>query len=627
MKKQIVLAVVAVGTSLGAFAYQPAKAPMMTKWGTEMSPEKAWRDYPRPQLVRDNWTCLNGEWDYAVTTISNTVGRPTAWDGKILVPFAIEAPLSGVGRLLEPNEFLWYTRKLDVKKVPGKRILLHFESVDFRAQVFVGHREVIVPHESMNVPFSADVTDYVKDGENELTVCVWDPSDSGSFGATGKQFLKPRACFYTRCSGIIGTVWTETVPESYVTDCRVTPDLAKGAVRFRVAANNWRETKCRVTVLDGGKEIASGEGTVGEDFEIALPKDVRPWTPATPNLYDFRLTLGADEVKGYFAMRSFAKVKDAKGILRFALNGKPTFVASTLDQGWWPDGLLTPPSSDALAFEIQTLKDCGFNAVRKHIKVEPRVYYALCDRMGLMVLQDMPCDPPPHDGTQTPDDGFATDTVRYGFYRRDLKRVIDHLYSVPSIVMWIPYNESWGQPGRFLTHTTLDWVKAYDPSRLVDGPSGWNDWEGGRRRTGYANWKGWGTSEHLPAGECEAADVIDRHDYAKKPKVFPANDRRISFLGEFGGINLKVPDHLWDAKGHFGYEQRNSAAELQKAYAELLGHVGSLVAGGLSGFVYTQTTDVEIETNGLLTYDRKVLKFDAAMMKAVHEKVFREMEK
>ena len=596
-------------------------AAMLTSWGEKMMSENAWREYPRPQMVRGNWTCLNGEWDYAVTAITNTAGRPKTWDGKILVPFGIEAPLSGVGRLLEPNEFLWYTRKIECRLKPGKRILLNFESVDFRAQVFIGHREVEVPHESMNVPFTLDITDYVVDGENELTVCVWDPSDSGAFGSTGKQFLKPRACFYTRCSGILGTVWMENVPSSYITDYRVTPDLKRGMVRFRVSASNWRETNCRVEILKDGKTVASGVGTVGEDFEIAMPKDYLRWTPETPNLYDFRLTLGADEVKGYFAMRSFEKVKDGKGILRFGLNGKPTFVAATLDQGWWPDGLLTPPSAEALAFEIKTLKDCGYNAVRKHIKVEPRQYYALCDRMGLMVLQDMPSDPPPHDGTQSPDDGFATDTIRYGFYRRDLKRVIDHLYNVPSIVMWIPYNESWGQPGRFLTHTTLDWVKAYDPSRLVDGPSGWNDWEGGRRRTTYANWDGWSPSEHLPADECEAADVVDRHDYGKKPSVFAANDRRISFLGEFGGVNLEVKDHLWNADGHFGYEQRESAVELQNAYVDLLEHVGTLIPGGLSGFVYTQTTDVEIETNGLLTYDRKVLKFDPAVLRDAHRKV------
>ena len=624
MKKMLFVAVAAV--TMGAQAYAPAKSPLMTEWGEKVTPENAWREYPRPQMVRDNWTNLNGEWNYAVTAITNAVGRPKSWDGKILVPFGIEAPLSGVGRLLKPDEFLWYTRKIEVKgKGEGrKRILLNFESVDFRAQVFIGHREVELPHESMNVPFSLDITDYVVDGENELTVCVWDPSDSGAFGATGKQFLKPRACFYTRCSGILGSVWMETVPASYVTDYRVTPDLKRGTVRFRVLANNWRETKCRVEVLESGRTVSTGTGIVGEDFEIAMPKGFRTWTPETPNLYDFRLTLGADVVMGYFAMRSFAKEKDGKGILRFALNGKPTFVAATLDQGWWPDGLLTPPSSEAIAYEIKTLKSCGFNALRKHIKVEPRVYYALCDRLGIMVLQDMPSDPPPHDGSQAPDDGFATDTTRYGFYRRDLKRVVDHLYNVPSIVMWIPYNESWGQPGRFLTHATLDWVKAYDPSRLVNGPSGWNDYEGGVFRADYKVWK-LCPSEHLPADVCEAADVIDRHDYGKKPMVFPANDRRISFLGEFGGINLKVNDHLWDAKGHFGYEQRESAEELQKAYVEILNHVGTLVPDGLSGFVYTQTTDVEIETNGLLTYDRKVLKFDPMVLRATHERVNRAM--
>ena len=597
---------------------------MKTPWGEKITSENCWRAYPRPQMVRENWTCLNGDWDYAVTRIKETSGRPKNWQGKIRVPFAVESSLSGVGRLLEPDEFLWYTRTIEVKKGDrgegGERILLHFESVDFRAQVFIGHHEVMVPHESLNVPFTCDITDYVKDGENELTVCVWDPTDSGPIGATGKQFLKPHACFYTRCSGIIGSVWMETVPTTYVTGYKVTPDVAKGSVGFIVSSSTARESRCKVRILDQGRLVAEGMGYVGESFAVKMPTGFKLWSPEAPNLYDVEIALGQDRVKGYFGMRTMEKRRDTKGVWRFFLNGMPTFIVSTLDQGWWPDGLLTPPSDEAMAFDIKTLKDCGFNAMRKHIKVEPRRYYYLCDKLGLMILQDMPCDPPPKDGTQSPDDGLATDTWRYGFYRRDLKRVMDHLYNAPCIVEWIPYNEAWAQPGEFLTHTTLDWVKDYDPSRVVGGPSGWDDFEGGVLFGTKTGWKEFPT-RHKPAGECEAADTIDRHDYGKVPRVFPTNDRRISFLGEFGGVNYKVKDHLWSAVGHFGYEQRDSREALQQAYVTLVDGLVPKAAEGLGGFVYTQTTDVEIETNGLLTYDRRVLKFDAAVLKAAHDRI------
>lgn len=596
-------------------------APMTTVWGEKLTPENAWREYPRPQMVRSDWTCLNGLWDYAVTPIASTSGRPEKWDGKILVPFGIESPLSGVGRYLQPDEFLWYTRKLTVKKEDGRRILLHFESIDWRAQVFIGHREVGIPHESLNVPFSLDITDYVVNGDNHLTVCVWDPTDSSPYGTIGKQYIKPRSCFYTRTSGILGTVWMETVPQTYIPDFVVTPDIDAGKVVFNVKSSSWRETKVSVEIYDGLRRIARGKGYVGEDITIAMPKGFKLWSPDSPALYDAVLRLGDDEVKTYFAMRKISKVKDAKGILRFALNNQPVFLLATLDQGWWPDGLLTPPSDEALAYDVKVLKEYGFNSVRKHIKVEPRRFYHHCDRLGLMVLQDMPSGAPQNDGTASPDNGMATDTWRYGFFRRDFQCVVDHLRNAPSIVMWIPYNEGWGQPGEFLTHSTLDWIRQYDPSRLVNGPSGWNDYEGGRRRTTYANWGGWAESSHKPAGACEASDIIDRHDYGPRPAVFPANDRRISFLGEFGGINLKVPGHMWNPAGHFGYQQRNSREELLKAYDDLFKYVAEQIPKCLGGCVYTQTTDVEVETNGLMTYDRKVKKYDPAKLRAIHARM------
>lgn len=296
--------------------------PLTTPWGEKVTSANAWRDYPRPQLVRDGWTCLNGDWDYAVTSVTNTPGRPTAWDGRIRVPFAIESALSGVGRLLKPDEFLWYTRTIACRKRPGERVLLHFGAVDFRAQVFVGHREVTdVPHEGGNLPFTLDVTDYVADGENELTVCAWDPTED-FVNARGKQSFEPKGCFYTRVSGIWQTVWMENVPETHVAGYAVTTDIDKGTVTLRFDVRSPRFAKPEVTVEVDGVKATTANGEV----TVALPSPVRLWSPDAPNLYDFTAACGADTVRGYFGMRKIETRRDAKGVLRFFLNGEPVFL-------------------------------------------------------------------------------------------------------------------------------------------------------------------------------------------------------------------------------------------------------------------------------------------------------------
>lgn len=572
--------------------------PLMTPWGEKVTSENCYREYPRPQMVRDNWTNLNGDWDYQITSVTNTPGRPETWAGKIRVPFAIESALSGVERKLEPDEFLWYTRTIMCNPESGKRILLHFEAVDFRAMVFIGHREVTdVPHESGQLPFTLDITDYVQSGSNELTVCVWDPTDD-FINSRGKQSLKPSGCFYTRSSGIVGSVWMETVPDKHIRSYKVYTDIDAGTVRFEF-----------------DKVEGAGEVKVTTD----LPKDFTCWTPENPQLYRFTATYGEDVVKGYFGMRKFEKRKDSNGVLRFFLNNKPVFLLGTLDQGWWPDGLLTPPSEDAMAFDIQTLKDCGFNMMRKHIKVEMRRYYYLCDKMGIMLIQDLPS------GTGDWRDPLNAHTVkRYALQRAEMKGMIDLLFNSPAIVMWGPYNEGWSQPGEFLTHSMLDFTRRYDATRLVNGPSGCWDWEGGELLP-----FGWGDGKrvktaHKPAGECEAADTVDYHLY-RGPTMFPVNDRRISFLGEFGGLGHPVKGHLWreakDSWGYGGIKDTATREGLIQTYAKLLEQVGDLAEKGLAGAVYTQTTDVEIEINGLMTYDRKVMKFEPAALRAVHERV------
>ncbi len=596
-------------------------AALMTPWGEKVTSDNAWRDYPRPQMVRANWTNLNGEWDWAVTSVTSTSGRPTAWEGKIRVPFAIESALSGVERLLKPDEFLWYTRKITCHPQPGKRILLHFGGVDFRTMVFIGHNEVTdVPHEGGQNAFTLDITPYVKDGENELTVCVWDPTED-FINSRGKQSFNPKGIMYTRVSGIWQTVWMEEVPDDYVASYRVTPDIDKGEVAFTFKTVGRKPgEKVTVTVLDAdGRKVAEGSASAAEPLTLAMPAGFKLWSPESPNLYSFKASFGSDAFEGYFGMRKFAKGKDKDGVWRFFLNNKPYFIIGTLDQGWWPDGLLTPPSEEAMAHDIRTLKDCGYNMMRKHIKVEPLRYYALCDRMGILVLQDLPS------GSENWRDPMHAATVkRYGLQREELKQMIDGLWNVPSIVMWVPYNEGWTQPGEFLTHATLDFVRRYDPTRLVNGPSGCWDWEGGHLLPEGWSWPKRVLTQHKPAGECEASDAVDMHMY-RGPRMFAVNDRRVSFLGEFGGLGHPVEGHLWKpASGNWGYGGIKDTATregLEKVYLGLMNQVGGLAEKGLGGCVYTQTTDVEVEINGLMTYDRKVLKFNPAALKKAHDAI------
>ncbi len=633
MKKFLCLAAVGV-IAASAFAWKPAhvpgrdSAPMLTKWGEAVTPENAWREYPCPQMVRSGWTNLNGIWEFAVTTNAAMATAspwapyepsPTVAKGDILVPFAIETPLSGVGRLMEPTELLWYRRIINVSPRRGERILLHFGGVDFRCSVFIGHWEVTdVPHEGGQAPFTLDITDFVKPGANELVVCVWDPTGK-HYGAVGKQTFKPSGCMYTRMSGIWQTVWMETVPETHVTGYTAVPDIDAGTVAVTVqGTGNLSECEADVEVLDkSGAVLAKGEVEKwGRPLTLKMPRGFRLWSPDEPNLYDLRITLEDDDaktkdvVKGYFAMRKFDMRKDVNGVLRFYLNNKPCFIYGPLDQGWWPDGFLTPPSEEAMAHDIATLKSLGCNMMRKHIKVEPARYYRLCDEMGVMLIQDMPS-------------GWGDSMVRYGLYRKELKDVLDALRVFPSIVMWCPYNEGWGQPGAFFTHTTLDFVKRYDPSRLVNAPSGWKDYEGGDQ--GYRKGER-GGSGHRPDGVCEAGDAVDKHQY-RGPSMHAVNSRRASLLGEFGGLGHSVSGHLWNASAkNWGYGGMGDTATregLEKTYVALIDKLAVLARKGLAGAVYTQTTDVEGELNGYMTYDRKVLKFDAAALRKAHDKVYR----
>ncbi len=583
--------------------WQRAGEPMLTSWGRKVKPDSVWSEYPRPQLVRAAWTNLNGLWSYAVAGKEET--PPRQWAGNILVPFCPESNLSGVGRLIEPDQTLWYKRALP-GPVQGKRTILNFEAVDYEATVWVNGQK-IGSHRGGFTPFSFDITKALKAGGNELLVRVDDATEG--FQLHGKQKLQPGGIWYTRVTGIWQTVWLETVPERFIHDLDFTCDIKAGTLRVEPKGSGPAADgeQVRVTASLGGKKVASAEGAGAVVVTIPEPK---LWTPATPNLYDLKVELlGAqgkaiDEVASYVALREYGKARDANGHLRFTLNGAPIFHWGPLDQGWWPDGLLTPPSDAAMRSDIEFLKAAGFNMIRKHIKVEPRRYYHHCDRLGMMMWQDqvsMGFGPDTHpQGSNpkwthmdpNPEDGRWPDEA-HDQYVTEFKRMVDNLRDTACVAVWVPFNEAWGQ------HRSVEVGKmavAYDRTRLVNIASGGNFW---------------------PAG-----DVADHHNYPQPD--FPLGDKRfddyVKVVGEFGGHGLPVEGHLWK-KGsrNWGYGGLpKNLDEWKERYARSINVLAGLRKRGIAGGVYTQTTDVEVEINGLLTYDR-VPKVDTGWLRQQSE--------
>jgi beta-galactosidase/beta-glucuronidase len=582
--------------------WKPASAPLMTKWGKKVTPENAWREYPRPQLVRKDWQNLNGLWDYAIT--AKGAARPAKWDGQILVPFCIESALSGVGKHVTKDQNLWYHRAFDVPPGwKGKRVLLHFEAVDWEATVLVNGKE-LGTHKGGSDPFSFDLTDALKEGKNELVVRVWDPTDAGA-QPRGKQVSKPGGIWYTPVSGIWQTVWLEPVRETHIQAVKITPDVDKSEVEFVVdVVGKFAGEGASVfaSVSDQAGHRIQGRGKPGKPFRIKLTNP-QLWSPDTPHLTDVEIGLTTDlndsafndTVSTYFAMRKISAAKDENGVMRLMLNNKPLFQIGPLDQGWWPDGLLTPPSDEAMRYDLEVLKKLGMNMLRKHIKVEPARYYRHCDELGLLVWQDMPSAGVPSRGQfisprAKEDAKFAPEDDRQ--FRAELKAMIDARRFFPCIVAWVPFNEGWGQHD---TNEILKWVKQYDPTRLVDGPSGWAD-------------RGYG-------------DMKDMHNYPG-PGMFPAMPDRASVLGEFGGLGLPLKGHLWKDTDNWGYRTFKTAEELRSAYHMLMRRLPPLIGKGLSAAVYTQTTDVEVEVNGLMTYDREVIKLDPVETAKWHKALF-----
>lgn len=569
-----------------------------------------WPEYPRPQMAREKWQNLNGWWDYCIQ--SQSLPQPTDLDGKILVPFAPESVLSGVERVLQPEEKLWYQRQFEVSHTPEQVVMLHFGAVDFFCQVLVNGIEV-GSHWGGFLPFSFDITSTLQEGQNTLVVMVHDETEA-ALHQKGKQRLNPGGIWYTSVSGIWQTVWLEVLPKKHISSLKITPSIDTNTLELKVkVSEETLKSFCQVeaTASFEGQEVARARGGPKTTLVFHLP-DAKLWHPDHPHLYDLDVRLvenenQVDQVKSYFAMRKFGKSKDADGLWRFTLNNEPIFQYGPLDQGYFPEGLYTAPSEEAMLFDIEYAKKIGCNMIRKHVKIEPLRWYHACDKLGMIVWQDMP------NGGRTTKDAIVLFTFTSGIHRNDqhrLKRfgredpnnreefraelqdMVETLYNCPCISVWTPFNESWGQ---FHAIRIAEWIKTLDPTRLVDHASGWFDQGGG--------------------------DFQSRHVYVK-PLSARIPDDRILAVTEFGGYTMQLPDHVYTDRERFGYGHYQDAESLTAAYLNLLEQqVQPLIPKGLCAAIYTQTSDIETEINGFLSYDRKVEKMDAQILRKAHQEL------
>ena len=604
MKKNFLTMLLALALCSSTFAqWKPAGDKIKTSWGEQLDPKNVLPEYPRPIMERNDWKNLNGLWKYAITKKGDPT--PAAYQGDILVPFAVESSLSGVGKMINEKEELWYQRTFDVPSAwRGKQILLHFGAVDWKAEVWVNDVKV-GEHTGGFTPFYFDITSVLNKGNNDLVVKVWDPSDRGE-QPRGKQIANPHGIWYTPVTGIWQTVWLEPVATQYITNLKTTPDIDNNSVKVEVAANTTSADKVEVKVFDGKNLVAKGAALNGVPVELAMPANAKLWSPDSPFLYNMEVTLykdgkAIDQVKSYTAMRKFSIRKGQNGITRLQLNNKDYFQFGPLDQGWWPDGLYTAPTDEALVYDLKKTKDFGYNMVRKHVKVEPARWYTHCDQLGLIVWQDMP-NGGPSPQWQARNYFNGTEVIRSAAfeanYRKEWKEIIDCLYSYPSIAVWVPFNEAWGQ---FKTPEIVAWTKEYDPSRLVNPASGGN---------------------HYTCG-----DILDLHHYPG-PNMFLYDPRRATVLGEYGGIGLVVEGNTWvNDKKNWGYVKFNTSDEVTNEYIKYGKHLLELIQKGFSAAVYTQTTDVEGEINGLMTYDRKVIKMNEAKVREINQQICNSLNK
>lgn len=561
----------------GEWKIQPV--PLQTRWAKQVTATSGHQQYPRPQLRRASWTNLNGLWDYAIS--EKGAPQPATWAGKILVPYPLESALSGVKKSLLPGQLLWYKRNFEISRSSTKRTLLNFGAVDYQCWVYLNGKQV-GSHEGGYTAFTLDISEAIRDGQNELVVKVYDPSDAG-YGPRGKQVLKPASIYYTPSSGIWQTVWLEQVPLDYIQQLVITPDIDKSQVNVVVRSAESKP----VTLYADGKTF-KGKSNQNIEVRISSPK---LWSPASPHLYDLSVGLGEDKVSAYFGMRKIAVAKDKTGTDRIMLNNKPYFNLGTLDQGFWPDGLYTAPTDQALAFDIQAIKAMGFNTIRKHIKVEPARWYYLADKIGMLVWQDF----------VQPDFGLREGAKE--IFEKQGAEMLAQLHNQPCITTYVLFNEKWGQ---FDQERLTRWIKQMEPSRLVNGHSG---------EFLYVNGKLRSPSPNAYIG----ADMTDVHSYPQ-PMMPIKMQGKAQVCGEFGGIGVFIPDHQWLTGTAWGYVNEK-ALDLKSKYTGMVSSLEKFSAQGLSGSIYTQPFDVEGEQNGLMTYDREVIKIPFAELRKIHAKL------
>jgi len=598
MKNKLFICILTFLTvQLSAQDWKPAGDKIKTAWAEKVDPVNPLPEYPRPQMVRETWQNLNGLWDYAIQFKGGNI--PSVFSGKILVPFAVESSLSGVQKMVGKDNELWYRRSFTVPSDwKNKTILLHFGAVDWKAEVWLNDIK-IGGHQGGYTPFSFDITPFLeKAGIQKLIVKVWDPTNEG-FQPRGKQVVKPGGIMYTAVTGIWQTVWMEAIGTAYISHLKTVPNIDGQNIRVQACTMGTTPSDLiEVKVLDKGKVVGTGKSAAGQDVLVAVP-DPKLWSPESPFLYDLEISIlrngkPVDLVKSYSGMRKISTATDKNGIVRLQLNNKDYFQFGPLDQGWWPDGLYTAPTDEALVYDIKKTKDFGFNMIRKHVKVEPARWYYHCDREGILVWQDMPSgDRSPKWQMRNYFDGeeLIRSAESESNFRQEWKEIIDMTYSNPSVVVRVPFNESWGQ---FKTPEITEWTKNYDPSRLVNPASGGNHYDVG--------------------------DMLDMHNYPD-PAMGIFDSERSNVLGEYGGIGLAIEGHLWESGRNWGYVQYKTSAEATDAYVELAEKLKGLIPNGYSAAVYTQTTDVESEVNGLMTYDRKVVKLQEERIRKVNQEV------
>jgi len=576
-----------------------------TEWSANVNPANPLPEYPRPQLVRKNWQNLNGLWQYAILPKGQEETIPASFAGNILVPYAVEAALSGVGKTVGKDSVLWYKRVITLPAIKkDQQLILHFGAVDWRCTVYVNGKRAGT-HQGGYDPFSFDITSFLKKGkEQEIAVSVWDPSDEGP-QPRGKQVRKPNGIWYTPVTGIWQTVWLETVPTTYIVSTKQTPDIDTKTLSIQTkVANAQTGDLVKVTAFDGTAKLSEYTVAAGEDIKVVV-NDPKLWTPENPFLYTLKVAIlragkVVDEADSYFAMRKISMGTDGNGVQRMLLNNRFVFQYGPLDQGWWPHGLYTAPTDEALKFDVVQTMERSFNMIRKHVKVEPARWYYHCDQLGMLVWQDMPSGDLGARWEPRPAvEGIGYDMERSAeseqIYRTEWTAIMESLHNFPSIIAWVPFNEAWGQ---FKTKEIVNWTMQKDPSRLINTASGGNFHAAGH--------------------------IIDLHNYPQPamPSVELFGAKYVIVLGEFGGLGLPLEGHTWQDKNNWGYRSYKNKEELLTNYSQLIDKFPALIKKGLSAAVYTQTTDVEVETNGLMTYDRKVFKIPVASLKQVHNKLY-----